>query len=129
MNRKSDSIEVDSASLQSELIEIKERLGSLETVTSLANRKEVEAQARSILTTPSRREIMKKCEQPKTRDQLKRELKYVSVQALDHHLNPVRDGDLIHQRTDTKGTLTFEWSRLFKSLPKQSKAAILAGTT
>jgi len=128
VKRKTDALEISSFALQSELIEIKERLGSLETVTSLANRKEVEAQARSILTTSSRREIMKKCEEPKTRDQLKRELSYTNVQALDHHLNPLRGGDLIHQRTDDKGTLTFEWSRLFRSLPKQTKTLILAGT-
>ncbi len=99
--------------------------GSLETITGLANRKEVEAQARGLLTTPARREVMRKREEPKTREQLRKELNYANVQGLDHHLNPLRGGDLIHQRTDEKGILTFEWSRLFKSLPKQTKVAIL----
>lgn len=128
MKRKSDSIEVSSTPLQSELIEIKERLGSLETITSLAHRKEVESQAKSVLNTPQKREVMKKCEEPKTKDQLKHELNFASVQALDHHLNPLRGGDLIHQRSDDRGTLTFEWSRLFRSLPKQTKVLILSGS-
>lgn len=125
MKRKTDALEVASGSLQAELIEIKERLGSLETITSLANRKEVEGQARSLLTSEARKDIMKLCETPKTKAELQKELSYPSSQGLDHHLNPLRGGDLIHQKTDDRGILTFEWSRLFKSLPKQTKNSIL----
>jgi hypothetical protein len=125
MTRKTDAVEMNSGTLQAELIEIKERLGSLETIASLANRKEVEIQARGLLTTAGRRDVMRACETPKTREQLKTELQHPNVQGVDHHLNPLRGGDLIHQRTDERGVLTFEWSRLFRSLPKQTKIAIL----
>src|SRR5271167_4723999 len=127
MTPKSDSLEIRSDQLTAELIEIKERIGSLETIASLANRAVVEAQARSHLTTPQRREIMKRCEEPRTREQLRRELKFENIQALDHHLRPLREADLIHQRTDTAGKPTFEWSKLFKSLSKATKKAILEG--
>ena len=126
--RKPDGLEVTSDQLTAELIEIKERIGSLETITSLANRPFVEAQARNHLTTPQRREIMKKCEEPHTREQLRTELKFENVQALDHHLRPLREADLIHQRADSAGKPTFEWSKLFKSLSKASKKALLDGT-
>jgi DNA-binding transcriptional ArsR family regulator len=56
------------------------------------------------------------------------ELKYESIQALDHHLRPLREADLIHQRADGQGKPTFEWSKLFKSLPKSTQRAILDGT-
>jgi len=70
---------------------------------------------------------MKLCELPHTREQLKATLKYNSLQALDVHLKPLREGDLIHQRSTEKGKPTFEWSKLFKSLPKASKNLILEG--
>ena len=128
MKRKLDGLEITSEQVTAQLIEIKERIGSLETITSLANRETVEKQARSHLTTPQRREIMKKCEEPHTREQLRAELKFENIQALDHHLRPLREADLIHQRTDNAGKPTFEWSKLFKSLPKTTKKAILEGT-
>jgi DNA-binding transcriptional ArsR family regulator len=126
--RRPDGLEVNSNQITAELIEIKERMGSLETITSLANRSVVEAQARSHLTTPQRRGIMRKCEEPYTREQLRIDLKYESTQALDHHLRPLREADLIHQRTDGTGKPTFEWSKLFKSLSKATQRAILDGT-
>jgi len=122
---KKSAVEMSSETLQAELIEIKERLGSLETVTSLAHRKEVEAQARGLLTTAGRRDVMRACETPKTREQLKVQLGQPNVQGVDYHLNPLRGGDLIHQKTDDNGVLTFEWSRLFRSLPKQTKVSVL----
>jgi hypothetical protein len=125
MKRKVDPLEVSSDQVTAELIEIKERIGSLETITSLANRPVVEAQARSHLTTPQRRAIMKMCEAPRTREQLKQDLGYESLQALDHHLRPLRDGDLIHQHGDSGGRPTFVWSKLFKSLPKATQQKIL----
>ncbi|MBZ5664439.1 MAG: helix-turn-helix domain-containing protein [Acidobacteriia bacterium] len=128
MNRKTEGLEVTSDQVTAELIEIKERIGSLETITSLANRAVVEAQARSHLTTPQRRKIMGKCEEPHTREQLRKELKFENIQALDHHLRPLREADLIHQRTDGGGKPTFEWSKLFKSLSKATKKSILEGS-
>ncbi len=125
MRKKANAVEMSSETLQEELIEIKERLGSLETVTSLAHRKEVEAQARGLLTTGGRRDVMRACEMPKTKEQLRVELKQPNVQGVDYHLNPLQDGDLIHQKADERGVLTFEWSRLFRSLPKQTKVSIL----
>src|ERR1017187_7730778 len=103
MKRMPDPLEVSSNPITAELIEIKERIGSLETITSLANRSFVEAQARGHLTTPQRREIMRKCEEPHTREGLRIELGYGTIQALDNHLRPLREADLIHQRVDGKG--------------------------
>ena len=125
MKPKPDGLEITSDQVTAELIEIKERIGSLETITSLANREVVEKQARSHLTTTQRRDIMKKCEEPHTREQLRAELNYASLQALDNHLRPLRDADLIHQRADSSGKPTFEWSKLFKSLSRATQKAIL----
>ncbi|HEY4932846.1 MAG TPA: hypothetical protein VII23_14850 [Terriglobales bacterium] len=128
ISRKSDGLEITSDQLTAELIAIKERIGSLETITSLANRDVVEKQARQHLTTAQRKEIMRKCEVPHTREHLKKELKFESMQALDFHLRPLRDADLIHQHTDGAGKPTFEWSKLFNSLSKTTKKHILDGS-
>jgi DNA-binding HxlR family transcriptional regulator len=120
-----DGLEITSDQLTAELIEIKERIGSLETITSLANSKYVEEQARKYITTPQRKAIMRLCEEPQTREQLRKDLGHESVQALDHHLRPLREADLIHQRTYAAGKPTFEWSKLFKSLSKATKKSIV----
>jgi DNA-binding transcriptional ArsR family regulator len=122
---KNAKIEVASDQLKAELIEIKERLGALETIASLSNRTVVEALVRSHLTTEMRRRVMKECEQPRTKNDLVSKLGFSSVQALDHHLAPLREADLIHQRFDDNGVLTFEWSKLFKGLPKSKVKELL----
>ena len=53
---------------------------------------------------------------------------FKSGPALDHHLKPLREADLIQQRFDDNGTQTFEWSNLFKRLPKKTLRAILQGS-
>jgi hypothetical protein len=65
---------------------------------------------------------------PRTKEQLKTALNCNSVPALDNHLKPLREADLIHQRTNDEGLLTFEWSKLFKSVPKSSRSLVLLGT-
>lgn len=118
------ALEVKSVSIEAELIEIKERLGSLETIASLSNSKVVLEYARSYLKSDQRLEIMKLCETPQTKEQLKVGLNHNSTQAVDIHLKPLREADLIHQRTNDEGLLTFEWSKLFKSLPKSSRISL-----
>lgn len=117
-NRKAN-VEVASDQLKAELIEIKERVGALETIASISNRPVVEAFVRSHLTTEIRQRVMKGCEQPRTKNDLVSSLGFQSVQALDYHLTPLREADLIHQRSDDDGIQTFEWSKLFKGLPKK----------
>lgn len=125
MGPKRNALEVKSGSIEAELIEIKERLGSLETIAGLANSKEVISHAQKHLTSEQRFAIMRLCESPHTKDQLRSTLNYNSIQALDNHLKPLREADLIHQRTNDEGLLTFEWSKLFKSLPKTSRSSLL----
>jgi SOS-response transcriptional repressor LexA len=111
-----------------ELIAIKERLGALETIASISNRAVVEAYVRNHLTTDKGRQIMKECEQPRTREYLVSQLGFASTQALHYHLNPLREADLIRQRFDDDGAQTFEWGNLFKRLPKKALREILDGT-
>jgi hypothetical protein len=125
---KRDALEVKSGSIEAELIEIKERLGSLETIAGLANSREVLEHARKHLTSEQRFAIMRLCETPQTKEQLKITLNYNSIPALDKHLKPLREADLIHQRTNDEGLLTFEWSKLFKSVPKSSRTSLLLET-
>jgi hypothetical protein len=126
-NRK-DNLEVSSDQLRAELIEIKERVGALETIATISNRPVVEAYVRSHLTTDMGRQIMKECKEPRTREQLKSKLGFASAQALDHHLGPLREDDLIRQRFDDDGKQTFEWGNLFRRLPKGTLKKILDGS-
>jgi len=114
--------------LRAELIEIKERVGALETIASIFNKSVVEAFVQSHLTSEQRRRIMRECEQPQNKNDLVSKLGFASVQALDYHLSPLREADLIHQRTDDFGIQTFEWSKLFRGLAKKTVKGLLDGS-
>jgi DNA-binding transcriptional ArsR family regulator len=122
---KKDNIEVSSDQLKAELVEIKERLGALETIASISNMAVVEAYVRDHLRTEKGKQIMRECAEPRTREELVLRLGFASAQALDHHLKPLREDDLLRKYLDDHGTLTFEWSNLFKRLTKKVRNAIL----
>lgn len=131
MNAKTkakDRVEVSSDQLKAELTEIKERVGALETIASISNRQVVEAYVREHLGTEKAREIMKECEEPRTRAYLMAKFGFKSAPALDYHLSPLREDDLLHTRFDEDGTQSFEWSNLFKRLPKKTLKKILDGS-
>src|ERR1700690_3414638 len=98
MTPKKDKLEVSSDQLRAELIEIKERVGALETIASISNRIEVEKYIRQHLTNNQRKQILQECHEPRTRQHLKDKFSFATLQALDFHLKPLRDSDLIHQR-------------------------------
>jgi hypothetical protein len=123
---KNDSVEVSSGQLKAELVQIKERLGALETIASISNKSIVETYVRTSLTTEKARNIMSECAQPRTREYLVAKLGFASSQALDYHLTPLRDADLIQQSVDDNGSQTFHWSNLFKRLPKKVINQILS---
>ena len=124
--KKTDRIEISSDQLKAELIEIKERVGALETIASISNRQVVEAYVREHLRTDKGKEIMKECEEPRTRAYLIAKFGFKSAPALDHHLTPLREDDLLHTRFHEDGPQTFEWSNLFKRLPKATIKKILS---
>src|SRR5579864_3080881 len=92
---KNDSIEVSSAELRAELIEIKDRVGALETIASISNKEVVEKFVRESIPSEKARHILKECEEPRTREYLVEKFGFASPQALDHHLSPLRQADLI----------------------------------
>ena len=122
---KKDELEVSSSQLQAELIEIKERVGALETIASISNREVVERFVREHVTTDKARQILKECEEPRTRDHLISQFSFASAQALDHHLNPLREANLIRQHFDERRKQTFEWSALVRRLPRTTLKKIL----
>ena len=125
--KRADRVEVASEQLKSELVEIKERLSALETIAAVSNRAEVEGYVQGCLTSAKAKSIMKECEEPRTKEYLISKFNFASAQALDYHLSPLRRDDLIQQHVDDDtGTRTFEWSNLFKRLPKKTIAKILA---
>jgi hypothetical protein len=125
---KKDRLEVSSDQLKAELIEIKERVGALETIATISNRSVVEAYVRSHLTTEKGRQIMRECAEPRTREQLISKLGFASAPALDYYLTPLREDDLIRQHFADDGTQTFEWSNLFKRLAKKTLKDVLKGS-
>jgi DNA-binding HxlR family transcriptional regulator len=126
VNKKRSSLEVSSDQLQGELVEIKERIAALETIASLANRPVVEAWVKEVLKSTQGKKIMRHCEQPRTKDELRAHLNLASTQALDHHLRPLREDDLLQQRHNEEGKQTYEWSNLFKRLPAKAIEKLLS---
>jgi len=122
---KANSVEISSEQLRSELIEIKERLGAVEIIKSISNRKVVEEFVRAHLATDKARPIMKECAEPRTREYLISKFGFKSGPALDHHLRPLREAGLLQQLFSDDGPLSFQWSNLFRGLPKSTIRAIL----
>lgn len=123
---KKDSVEVSSQPLQDELVAIKDRLNAIETIQSISNATVVKQYVQEHLKTKDGKKIMKECNEPKTKTELQREFNYNSVQALDYHLKPLREADLLRQKIEDDGTVVFEWSNLFRRLPKSTINAILS---
>ncbi|MCY3018365.1 MAG: helix-turn-helix domain-containing protein [Planctomycetota bacterium] len=123
---KKDSVEVSSQPLQEELVAIRDRLSAIETIQSISNATVVKQYVQEHLKTKDAKKIMAECEEPKTRTQLKKAFDYGSLQALDYHLKPLREADLLRPKTEGDGTVVFEWSNLFRRLPKTTIKAILS---
>ena len=68
---------------------------------------------------------MKECEEPRTKSHLQAKFGFTSKQALHHHLKPLTDADLLRQKVDEDRTIFFEWSNLFRRLPKSTIRSIL----
>lgn len=122
---KKDSMEVSSQSLQDELIAIKDRLSAIETIQGISNAKEVKQHVEEHLTTKDAKKIMAECAEPKTRSHLQKTFGYNSKQALDHHLKPLREAQLLREKVEDDGTIVFEWSNTVRSLPKSAIKKIL----
>lgn len=124
---KKDAVEVSSQPIQDELSAIKDRLSAIETIQSISNAPVVKQYVQEHLNTKDAQRIMRECEEPKTRSHLQTKFEYKSKQALDHHLKPLRDADLIREKVEAGG-IVFEWSNLFRRLPKSTIKSILGDT-
>ncbi|MBC7785157.1 MAG: hypothetical protein H7144_15080 [Burkholderiales bacterium] len=127
MGKSNPRVEISSDQLKNELTEIKDRVGALETIATISNRAVVEEFVKGHLTNEKGQQIMKLCQEPRTREYLMAQLKFANPQALDYHLKPLRENDLLRQNFDDDGVQTFEWSNLFKRLPKPTIRKVLDG--
>jgi hypothetical protein len=123
---KKASVEVSSQSLQDELVAIKDRLSAIETIQSISNAPAVKKFVEEERLTSKGKAILKECEEPRTRSQLRTTFSFNSDQALQHHLRPLMQADLLRQSVADDGTIVFEWSNLFRRLPKSTIKSILA---
>ncbi len=123
---ENDSVEASSQSLKDELVAIKDRLNAIETIQAVSNAPEVKKYVEEHLKTKDAKRIMKECETPRTRSHLQTHFNFKSGPALDYHLKPLREADLLRQKIEEDGTIVFEWSNLFRRLPKSTIKAILA---
>lgn len=120
------TLEVSSQSILDELTAIKDRLSALETIQSISNAAVVQAYVKEHIKTPVARALMKECEQARSRSYLVSSLEFKSPQALDHHLKPLRDADLLRQTVGEDGITVVEWTHLFRRLPKATIRSILS---
>ncbi len=121
--RHDANIEVTSQQLLDELREIKDRVGALENVAGIANQEALQKYFWSVLSTDERRRIMDALRTPLTKKEIQERLGKNSRQAVDHHLNPLREG-LVHS-VHRDGVERFEWSLLFKRMPKRKRQEML----
>jgi hypothetical protein len=122
---RKDAVEVSSQTIQDELVAIKDRLSAIETIQSISNAAVVKTYVEDHLKTTLAKDIMRECDEPRTRSHLQSKFNLKSGQALDHHLKPLRESDLLRPRVNDDGTIVFEWSNLFRRLPKTTIKKIL----
>src|SRR5256885_16435392 len=94
---KKKSLEVSSQSLKDELVAIKDRLNAIETIQSISNAAVVKKYVEEHLVTAKAKDVMKACQEPQTRSDLKSKFAFSSLQALDYHLKPLREADLLRE--------------------------------
>jgi len=121
--------EVASQSIENELVQIKERLSAIESLEGLTNQDVIAAHVdKAIKGSKKRAEILRNCHDGPTKTELTERCELKSTQALDHHLNPLRDdGLLLHTWEDDDGVLHFGWSFMMKHLPADTRKKILGG--
>ena len=122
---KTNRVEVSSQSLQDELVAIKERLSAIETISSISNAAVVKKYVEDSVKNEHARNILRVCEEPKTKDELQAAGGYNSKQALDRHLQPLKQADLLWREVREDGLIVFEWSNLFRRLPRATIRSIL----
>lgn len=122
---KKDRLEVSSQPIQDELSAIKDRLNAIETIQSISNAAVVKKYVQEHLATKDAKKIMAECSIPRTKTYLRDKFGYNSNQALDHHLKPLREADLLRQTVEEDGTILFGWSNLFRRMPKTAIKSIL----
>ncbi|MET3899449.1 DNA-binding transcriptional ArsR family regulator [Devosia sp. UYZn731] len=123
---KKDGLEVSSQPIQDELAAIKDRLSAIETIQSISNAGVVKQYVKDHLTTKDARKIMAECEQPRTKTHLMTVFGYKTKPSLDHHLKPLREAVLLREKIEDDGTIAFEWSNLFRGMPKSAIKSVLA---
>jgi len=123
---KKDRLEVSSQPLQDELAAIRDRLSAIETIQSISNASVIKQYVQEHLKTKDAKKIMAECEEPRTKTYLLTAFQYKSRQSLDHHLKPLREADLLRQKVEEDGTIVFEWSNLFRRMPKSAIRLILS---
>lgn len=123
--QKKDGIEVTSDPLKAELVAIKDRLSAIETIQSISNAAAVKKYVEDENLSAKSKEILKECEEPRTRSHLRSKFKFNSDQALHHHLKPLLAADLLRQMVQEDRTVVFEWSNLFRRLPRPTIKSIL----
>lgn len=122
---KKDAIEVSAQLIQDELGAIKDRLSAIETIQSISNAAVVKKYVEDHLKTDKGKALMKVCAEPKTKDQLVEHFKFNSHQALNHHLKPLLEDDLLYRHVEEDGTVVYVWSNLFRRLPHSTITSIL----
>ena len=124
--KKKEAIDVNSDPLRNELVAIKDRLSAIETIQSISNAPAVKKYIDEEKLSNKSRAILKECEEPRTRSHLRSTFQFNSDQALYHHLKPLLQADLLRQKVEEDRTVLFEWSNLFRRLPKTTIKSILA---
>ncbi|MEX0955271.1 MAG: hypothetical protein WDZ83_08685 [Rhizobiaceae bacterium] len=122
---KKNRLEVSSQPLQDELIAIKDRLSAIETIESISNAAVVKKYVEESLKTDRAKNIMRACEKPSTKDELTEACGYNSKPALDHHLQPLKELGLLRREVREDGVIVFDWSNLFRALPKATIKSLL----
>lgn len=120
-SKKGKDLEVSSDQIAGELIQIKDRIDSVEAILAHANRKTIlDLVSAAIGKYPQSKQLLEFCEEPRTLDEMQAKLELKSHPAVHKHLVRLKDNGLL-QHESTTPPVSYKWSAILRRLNKQDR--------
>lgn len=120
-SNKGKNLEINSDQIAGELIQIKDRIDSVEAILAHANRKTIIELVNSAIDKyPQSKQLLEFCEEPRTLDEMQAELELKSHPAVHKHLGRLKDNGLL-QHESTTSPVSYKWSAILRRLNKQDR--------
>ena len=121
-----DSLESRDPDVRHELQQIKERVTTIESILAhVHSDKLLEIVATAVKDSPIKKGILRYCDEPRTKEQIRSHLDLASMPALDYHLAPLRFDGLIEETKVSARKMGLIRARIIEKLRKSDLSKLL----